>query len=290
MLKEKLDELYLNYDAAYLESDPIQFPHRYRDGRDKEAVAFIASALAYGNVATIKADLEKILSVLGPRPYGAILSAEPEALLSAFTGFKHRFTTARHLAWLLLIMKDVLSEYGSLKVFFLKDYSPDSGNIKDALISFVDRLVGRGGKKIYGTIEQAKRDGALFLLPSPESGGACKRLNLFLRWMVRTADDIDFGLWPEVSPSKLVIPLDTHIARLSLYLGLTRRKTSDWRTAEEITQKLRALDPGDPLKYDFSLTRLGILGDCVAGKSGAGCDGCLLAEVCERSRQRSRSS
>lgn len=282
LLKEKLDELYLSYDASYLDSDPVQFPHRYHEARDREVIGFISSALAYGSVATIKSDLEKVLSVLGPRPYDSILTAEPEALLSAFKDFKHRFTTAKHLVWLFLTTKDVLEEFGSLKTFFLKGYSDESPNIKNALIVFVEGLLKRGGRRIYRSLEDAKTDGALFLVPSPESGSACKRLNLFLRWMVRRSDNIDFGLWPEVNPSKLVIPLDTHIARLSHYLGLTRRKASDWRTAEEITETLRMLDPVDPLKYDFSLTRLGILRDCVAGKRDGGCDECLLVEVCER--------
>ena len=282
LLKEKLDELYLSYDARYVDSDPIQFPHRYDRARDKEVAGFIASALAYGSVATIKKDLEKIFATLGSSPYEAVLAATPEELLSAFRGFKHRFTTARHLTWFLLITRDVLSEFGTLKAFFLKGYLPDSASIKESLIAFVDGLLQYGKRGIYRSVEDARKDGALFLLPSPATGSACKRLNLFLRWMVRPADKIDFGLWPEVSPSQLVIPLDTHIARLSHYLGLTRRKTSDWNTAEEITQALRKLDPVDPLKYDFSLTRLGILRDCVVGKRNTKCSECLLVEICER--------
>lgn len=282
LLKEKLDELYLSYDASYVDSDPILFPHRYSRACDKEVAGFIASALAYGSVATIKKDLEKIFATLGSKPYDAILAATPDELLYAFRGFKHRFTTARHLTWFLLLTRDVLSEFGTLKAFFLKGYLRNSASIKESLIAFVDGLLQYGKQGIYRSVEDARKDGALFLLPSPETGSACKRLNLFLRWMVRSADRIDFGLWSEVSSSQLVIPLDTHIARLSHYLGLTRRKTSDWNTAEEITQTLRTLDPVDPLKYDFSLTRLGILRDCVAGKRDTKCSECLLVEICER--------
>jgi uncharacterized protein (TIGR02757 family) len=282
LLKEKLDELYLSYDARYVSSDPIQFPHRYGRTRDREVASFVACVLAYGSVTTIKKDLEKIFTFLGSSPYETVLATGPDELLSAFRGFKHRFTTARHLAWLLLITREILSEFGSLKAFFLKGYLRDRPSIKESLISFVDGFLRYGNRNIYRSVEDARRDGALFLIPSPQTGSACKRLNLFLRWMVRTADNVDFGLWPEVSPSQLVMPLDTHIARLSHYLGLTRRKTSDWKTAEEITQTLRTLDPRDPLKYDFSLTRLGILGNCAVSKCDARCRECLLVEICER--------
>lgn len=282
VLKEKLDELYLSYGAGYVDSDPIQFPHRYDKTCDREVAGFIAAALAYGSVPTIKRDLEKIFAVLGPDPYDAVLAARPDELLSALRGFKHRFTTARHMAWFLLVTKDVLKDSGTLKSFFLRGYSHDRPSIKESLIGFVDGLLRRGGQGVYRGVEDARRDGALFLIPSPRTGSACKRLNLFLRWMVRTADKVDLGLWPEVSPSKLVIPLDTHIARFSHYLGLTRRNTADWKTAEEITETLRTLDPVDPLKYDFSLTRLGILGDCPASKRGARCKKCGLVDICER--------
>jgi uncharacterized protein (TIGR02757 family) len=272
----------LSYDASYVDSDPIQFPHRYCKARDKEVAGLIASVLAYGSVTTIKKDLERIFTFLGPSPYEVILATEPDELLPALQGFKHRFTTGRHLAWFLLIIKEILSEFGSLKGFFLRGYLRDRPSIRDSLISFVNGLLRHGNRSIYHSVEDARRDGALFLIPSPETGSACKRLNLFLRWMVRTADNVDFGLWPEVSPSQLVIPLDTHIARISHYLGLTRRKASDWKTAEEITQTLRMLDPTDPLKYDFSLTRLGILGDCVVNQRDAKCRECVLVEICER--------
>jgi len=282
VLKAKLDELYLSYGAVYVDTDPVQFPHRYRKSRDREVAGFIAAALAYGSVPTIKRDLERIFAVLGPSPYEAVLTARADELLSALRGFKHRFTTARHMAWFLLVTKNVLSDFGALKSLFLKGYSPDQPSIKDSLIDFVDGFLDRSGQGIYRSLEDARRDGAIFLIPSPRTGSACKRLNLFLRWMVRTGDRVDLGLWPEVNPSQLVIPLDTHIARLSHYLGLTLRKSTDWSTAEEITRALRMLDPVDPLKYDFSLTRLGILGECVTGKQGVQCKKCRLVGVCRR--------
>jgi len=282
LLKEKLDELCLNYDVSHIGSDPIQFPHRYRNPSDIEAAAFIASSLAYGNVASIRRNLERVFSFLGTHPHETLLSINPGELTSALSGFKHRFTTVKHLSLLLLITRVALIEHGSLKNLFLEGHVSDRPSIKESLIYFVDHLLGQDVRPVYRSVQEAHEDGALFLLPSPRNGAACKRLNLFLRWMVRTGDAIDFGLWPEVSRSQLVIPLDTHAARLSRYLGLTKRKTSDWKTAEEITDALRKLDPTDPLKYDFSLTRLGILGDCDSKEGQSRCDECVLAELCSR--------
>lgn len=285
LLKRKLDELYRTYDRSFLNSDPLLFPHRYADARDAEVVAFLASALAYGSVVTIKKDVERVLAVLGPRPHDAVLSRDPEALLAELAGFKHRFTTARHLTWLLHVIKQGLAEFGSLEKLFLAGYRPDAPNTKEALTAFVEQLVGYAPSPVYPGPRAVRSDGALFLLPSPKTGAACKRLNLFLRWVVRRDDDLDLGLWKSVSPSKLVIPLDTHVARISRAIGLTTRRSSDWKAAEDITNTLSALDPADPLKYDFAITRLGILGDCVADARNSKCDDCALADICVRVRE-----
>ena len=125
-----------------------------------------------------------------------------------------------------------------------------------------------------------------FLFPRPERGSACKRHNLFLRWVVRGPDGVDLGLWSAVSPRDLVVPLDTHMARLGGALGLTRRKTPDWRMAEEITASLRLACPEDPVKFDYPLTRLGILGVCTRSRRGV-CGRCPVAPLCSR---RSRSA
>ncbi len=284
LLKPRLDELYRTYDRSFLDSDPLLFPHRYSRKHDAELVALLASTLAYGSVVTIKKDIEKVLAVLGPRPHDAVLSTAPGVLQARLGGFKHRFTTARHLAWFFHVVRQALAEYGSLEALFLEGYEPEAPNIGGALATFVERLTGYDANPVYPRAVDVKADGALFLLPSPKTGAACKRLNLFLRWMVRRGDDLDLALWRKVSPSKLVIPLDTHIARISRAIGLTARKSSDWKTAEEITAALSALDPADPLKYDFAITRLGILGDCVADARNSRCGGCSLADICLRAR------
>lgn len=285
LLKPRLDELYKTYNRGFLDSDPLLFPHRYSDRRDIEIVAFLASTLAYGSVVTIKKDIKKVLAALGPHPHDAVASMSPAALQARLGGFKHRFTTARHLAWFFHVIRHTLAEHGSLEALFLEGYGPDAPNIREALTAFVDRLTGYNPNPVYPDAASVKADGALFLLPSPKTGAACKRLNLFLRWVVRRDDGLDLALWKKVSPSKLVIPLDTHIARISRAIGLTARKSSDWTAAEEITRALSALDPADPLKYDFAITRLGILGDCVADARNSRCDGCSLADICVRARE-----
>ncbi|MEE9614775.1 MAG: DUF2400 family protein, partial [Thermodesulfobacteriota bacterium] len=164
-----------------------------------------------------------------------------------------------------------------------KGYSPEDKSVKEALISFSERALGLKTDGIYGPgplPSLPSGAGVRFLFPSPEGRSPCKRLNLFLRWMVRRGDGLDFGLWKGVSPSKLIIPLDTHIARISRYLGLTSRNSADWAMAEEVTDSLRKLDPLDPTKYDFSLSRLGILDECPTRRDPIKCESCMIKGVC----------
>ncbi|MFH0777788.1 MAG: TIGR02757 family protein [Candidatus Eisenbacteria bacterium] len=280
LLKAKLDELYSSYDLRHLHTDPLVFPHRYGDPLDKEIVAFFSAALAYGNVKSIQSDVEKILAILGPRPHRRVLSLSHGEFRNGLGGFRHRFTTARHTAWLFLVAQRALSQFGSLKALFLEGHSPGTPTLKGSLVAFVDRLASFNPAPLYRNPREAKKDGAFFLLPSPRNGGACKRLNLFMRWVVRRGDSIDLGLWPEVSAAQLIVPVDTHVARISRYLGLTKRRGADWKTAEEITEALRKLDPADPLKYDFSLTRLGIMRDCVRQRERSRCSVCALEGIC----------
>jgi uncharacterized protein (TIGR02757 family) len=125
-----------------------------------------------------------------------------------------------------------------------------------------------------------------FLFPSPERGGACKRLNLFLRWVARPADGIDLGLWSSVSPARLLVPLDVHVAFHARVLGLSRRRQADWRMVEEVTAALRAIDPADPVRYDFSLCHLGIHGDCRKARDPMICPRCPIDSLCRLPRRK----
>lgn len=244
-----LDQLYVKYNRReYVHPDPLEFLYLYNDSKDREIVGLIASSLAYGRVAQILKSVEYVLERMDPSPAFFLKNATLQSLQKAFTGFNHRFATAGNLAMLLLGVKRILMEYGSLYQCFMAGAKRQDRNILPALSCFAGKLTEAGDK------------GPGHLIPLPERGSACKRLNLFLRWMVRK-DDVDMGGWEDVSPSKLIVPLDTHMHRICLSLGFTARKQADMRTALEITDSFSALIPDDPVKYDFALTRLGIRND-----------------------------
>ncbi len=247
-LKEVLERLYHQYHSDYIPTDPVWAVHRFHTKEEQEIVGLIASLLAYGQVKQIQKAIETVLRIMEGRPHRFVLSFH-RFKDSPFRGFRHRFTTEREMDLLITLLNRVYRDHGSLEAFYMEGYDPADDDIRPSLTSFVER-----SRTILGKVT----GGFHSFLPSPSKGSACKRLNLFLRWMVRD-DGIDLGLWKGIPPSKLIIPLDTHMARISRGIGLTRRKTPDWKMAKEITERLKALNPQDPVRYDFSLTRLGIL-------------------------------
>lgn len=269
MLKRKLDALYRSFDfrgrASY---DPISIPMRYRNARDMEVSAFIAAAYAYGRVDLFLPVLERIAEIMGRSPYAFIMDFSLTRHARLFDDIVYRFNKPVDLMGLMYAMRQVLKKHGSLEKCFLSHSSPEDTDIGPGLGGMMEELKARG---LGGAFRYRKPEGFAHYFPSPLTGGAAKRGALFMRWMVRNKD-IDFGIWKGVSPSKLVIPLDTHIARVSRCLGLTSRKSNDWKTALEITASLRKLDPKDPLKYDFALCHRGISGLCSPNQ----CDECEL--------------
>jgi uncharacterized protein (TIGR02757 family) len=246
--EKSLCELYETYNhREYVHPDPLEFLYHYPDPKDREVVGLIASCLAYGSVHQI---LKSVASVLEPMqsPHNFLKKASKRSLLSAFKGFKYRFTTGEELATMLYGIKSVLERHGSLHRCFHQGLRDDHEDVLPALSLFV--------KELSSVFEGRPRS----LLPSPEAGSACKRLNLYLRWMVRR-DRVDPGDWESVPASKLIVPLDIHMHRISLRLGLTERKQANLRAACEITNAFRAIEPDDPVRYDFCLTRLGIRDD-----------------------------
>jgi len=194
--------------------------------------------------------------------------------------FYHRFNTSRDLAVLYWIIRRTLEEYGSLEAAFTASLSATDADITGALEGFCGILLGFGHEQFYPKGELKRRIGVRFLFPNPSEGSACKRLNLYLRWMVRPADGIDCGVWTGVAPRQLVIPLDTHIARISSYIGLTDLKSPGWSMAQDITHKLRRLHASDPLRYDFALCHLGIAGDCPRKRNLEKCARCPILAIC----------
>ena len=239
-LKLLLDGLYKKLNRRDLvDPDPLIFLYDFDDIKDREIVGLISSSVAYGRVAQILVSVRKLLKPMEGEPFEFITSHNQKNFLKIFKGFKHRFTTNEDIAGLFLGIKKALNEYGSLENLFI---SEKNLTMTERLAFFTYFI--NGGIQNY-------------LLPSPVKGSACKRLNLYLKWMIRT-DDVDPGGWKKVNPADLIIPLDTHMHTASKILGFTKRKAADWKTAIEVTEKFKEICPKDPTKYDFALTRLGI--------------------------------
>ncbi len=257
--KEYLDGLNESFDERYLALDPLKYVRRFREKKDQEIIGLVAAGLSYGIVEQIFNSLEFVLKRVGEKPAQFLRQFDPKKDLGRFDGFVHRFNRGRDLACLFWWLRQIYEQYATLEDFFLVGYSKEDLSVRPALTSFVDRMLTLDSAGLYGGKKLPNEARVRFFLPHPRRGGACKRLNMFLRWMVRPDDGKDLGLWRSVSPSQLIIPLDTHIIKTVTKLGLTRRKTTDWKMAEEITAKLKRLDPDDPLKYDFALCRLGMM-------------------------------
>ncbi len=271
-LKSRLDSLCAQYDTALaLEKDPLSLVIAYDSPLDQEVAAFVAAHLAYGRVDPMIKAVRSILAPLGPRPAEWLRSHQEvqarKKLTHALAGWTWRFHTSSDLVAWLLAWKRLDGESGlGLEGHLL----PAAGEDCDAALSrAVQRL----------RAELPASHGTRFTLPDPLEGAACKRWRMFLRWMVRSAWP-DLGLWEHYPSHQLIIPLDTHVARVSRYIGLTARATPDGKMAREITESLRRLDPADPLRYDFALSHLGILGDCPGVRKRSTCAGCALYSVC----------
>jgi uncharacterized protein (TIGR02757 family) len=246
--KETLDQLYTFYNRReFIHPDPLEFVHQYADPIDREVVGMVASSLAYGRVHQILKSVSRVLNRVGESPSKFVLEHSLGSIRKVFKDFRHRFTGGDQLAALLYALKRVIQRHGSLQACFVAHCDHNDDTIIPALTGFVQELGAETSSEMT------------MLLPSPRKGSACKRLNLFLRWMVRS-DDVDPGGWVAVEPSKLVVPLDTHMHRIGLDARLTCRKQADMQTALEMTQAFKAIVPQDPVRYDFALTRLGIRG------------------------------
>ena len=280
-LKHHLDTFISDFPKErHLANDPVQFVHRYDDRRDREVVGLLASAFAYGNVKSVLRTVEKVLGYLGASPARTIASFDPHTDVRRLRGFYHRFNTSRDLGVLFWIIRRALEDYGSLEAALVAGLAPDDSDVGPALDSFCRILMGFGHEQFYPRGELTRRNGVRFFFPNPSEGSACKRLNLYLRWMVRPDDGIDCGVWTRVAPRQLVIPLDTHIARISTYIGLTSMRSPGWSMALDITRRLRRLNPDDPVRYDFALCHLGIAGDCPRKRNLQKCAACPIVAIC----------
>ncbi|GBD96527.1 MAG TPA: TIGR02757 family protein [Nitrospirae bacterium] len=274
-LKQILDKFYEEFNfKERLEHDPIEFPLRYSDPDDAEVAGFIAACFAYGKVELFKPVIEKILMPGEKHPAQFFANFRLKKDRKYFKDIRYRFNKEKDILCLVFILGRILQKWGSLKNLFYNFYESGHEDIRNALDGFVDCFLGMDTSDVYG--KNIRPQGLTQLIPLPEKKSACKRMNLFLRWMVRTGD-IDLGIWDKIPPSKLIIPLDTHIAKISKCLGLTKRSAPDWKTAEEITGALKQFDPVDPLKYDFALCHQGISGACRGEGYSAACSLCIFS-------------
>ena len=256
--KSTLELLYLQFDQRRDIVDPIQRVHNFRQGQDREVVGFCAAALAFGRVASVLKSIDALLAVMGDSPAQFVRQFDAADHRRTIGSITHRWIRGEDLLALLLILRRMLVTSGSIEAFFNEGYDAKTPDIENALESFTSRALDVNLDSVYG---RATRRNVSYFFPRPSKGSACKRLNLYLRWMVRR-DQLDLGVWTTVRSSQLVIPLDTHTIRVGQCLGLTNYRSPGWAMARDITNTLRRFDPIDPVKYDFSLCHISMMDQC----------------------------
>ncbi len=256
-LRSNLDSLLQRFtQEEYVRNDPLGEVLKFDTRADREVAAFVAAAFAFGNIKSILSHLRKIWHVTGMdiAAFTKRYFFNPD-----FPAPKYRWITPQATFALFHVLGEILRTHSSIERFFdCKPRDSSRGSyLTETLQSFSQRALSLAPEKL----KKPDLRRLSYFFSSPSGGGACKRLNLFLRWVVRK-DPPDLGLWSCLSPAELVIPLDVHIARVAAQLGLTSRKTKDWKMAAQITDALRRIDPHDPLRYDFALHKLGVTRKC----------------------------
>lgn len=246
--------------------DPVRFPRAYRDPADVEIAAVFAAQLAYGRVDLFGPVIARLLGVAdtwgGP---AAFVDRFDEARAASLSGVTYRWNRPADFVLLARTLQAARARHGSIGALF------GPGPARESLGAAID------GLRACAPAETTR--GFETWLAHPDDGSACKRWLMAMRWMVRR-DGVDLGVWGHLHPRDLVIPLDTHVMRVSRFLGLTRRNDAGWRTAEEVTAALRRLDPEDPVRFDFALAHLGISGACLGRRDAEVCPACALDPIC----------
>jgi uncharacterized protein (TIGR02757 family) len=282
-LGASLEALYHDYNRGDSAADPVHRVRPFADPADREVAGFCAAALAFGRVVSVLSSIDRLLTIMGDRPATFVRGFDPREPHPELRAMVHRWTRGTDLAALLWILRQMLEESGSIEGFFVEGLAADAVDIGPALDSFSTRAQALDMRRAYGRLP--KRPGVCYFFPRPSAGSACKRLNLFLRWMVRR-DEVDLGVWTRVSPAQLIVPLDTHVIRLGRCLRLTRYTSAGWRMAEDITASLRRLDATDPIRFDFSICHVGMMSACGFHKP-QGDSQCPLKGLCHPRPRRS---
>lgn len=276
ILRPGLDALYAEFNAEHSVADPVWFVRRFSRRDDREVVGFIAAALAFGRLQSVLNSIDGMLKVMGPSPAAFVRAFDPATQRSCFKHLVHRWTNGADFAALVWILHEMIARSGSIENFFAEGLARDAVDVGEALQSFSTRAMAIDVTPIYG--RRKPKPGVAYFFSKPSSGGACKRLNLFLRWMVRE-DRVDLGVWKKVRPGQLIVPLDTHVIRVGQCLRLTKLKSPGWRMAVDITAGLRAIDPLDPIRFDFAICHLGMMNACGFGKRNGDAN-CPLKGAC----------
>jgi uncharacterized protein (TIGR02757 family) len=280
-LASSLDRLYDDYNRDDSATDPIQLVRPFADPADREVAGFCAAALAFGRVASVIASIRTLFDIMGPRPADFVRTFDPAAPHPALHAMVHRWTRGVDLAALIWILRQMLEQAGSIERFFVAGVDAADVDVGPALDRFSQSALALDMRRVYTRLP--KRPGVCYFFPRPSAGSACKRLNLYLRWMVRK-DQVDLGVWRELNPARLIVPLDTHVIRLGRCLRLTRYASPGWKMAADITASLRQLDPADPVRFDFSLCHVGMMNACGYGRS-QGDRQCPLKGLCRPRRR-----
>ena len=246
-LKTYLDQLYFTYRSKHSSKDPVWILHEFQDAKDIEIAGLITSSYAYGQVDQINMFVTRFLKNINFKVHEFTSNYSEHKDKKYLTDLKYRFNTEDDLSLLLKNINNVLNKYNSLENLFLENYSNEHLNILAALGNFTEKLNEYSDHETYHS----------YLIPLVKNRSTCKRLNLYLRWMIRK-DEIDFGIWDRCEKSKLIMPVDTHIYKVSRKLKLVKRNTCDMKFALELTNKLKKFDPEDPVKYDFALCHAGM--------------------------------
>jgi uncharacterized protein (TIGR02757 family) len=285
-LGASLDALYADFNREESASDPVHRVRPFIDPADREVAGFCAAALAFGRVASVLNTIDTLFRIIGPRPAEYVRRFDPREPHPELKAMVHRWTRGEDIAALLWMLRQMLERSGSIEEFFLEGDRGDTADVGEALDSFSQRAMELDIRRAYGRVP--RRPGVCYFFPRPSTGSACKRLNLFLRWMVRR-DEVDLGVWTRVSPARLIVPLDTHVIRLGRCLRLTRYTSPGWRMAADITAQLRALDPVDPIRFDFSICHVGMMNACGFGRK-EGDSQCPFKGLCRPRIRRGRRS
>jgi uncharacterized protein (TIGR02757 family) len=281
-----LERLYHDYNSQDSPADPVHRVRPFARNDDREVAGFCAAALAFGRVASVLNSIDTLFAIMGPHPARYVREFDPDAPHLELRAMVHRWTRGIDLVALLWVLRQILERAGSLERFFAEGLAAEHQDVGAALDAFSTRALALDIRRAYGR-RVPKRAGVCYFFPRPSAGSACKRLNLYLRWMVR-ADEVDLGVWTTVPASKLIVPLDTHVIRLGRCLRLTRYVSPGWNMAADITATLRRLNADDPVRFDFSLCHVGMMNACGFGRK-QGDTQCPLKGLCSpRARRRPR--